>query len=49
MFSYTGGGMKDTICITAVIVIVVISVIPTTFSQEECPWGAEFIISFDEL
>ena len=47
MFCYTGGRMKDTICITAVIVIVVISGIPTTFSQEECPRGAEFIISFD--
>ena len=47
MFCYTGGRMKDTICITAVIVIVVISGIPTTFSQEECPRSAEFIISFD--
>ena len=51
MFSDTGsmkgGEMKDTICITAMIVITLTFGIPTTFGQEQCPQGAEFIISFD--
>ena len=39
-----GEGMKSKIL---VIVIALTCGIPTSFSQEECPRGAEFIISFD--
>ena len=39
-----GKGMKSKI---VVIVIALTCGIPTTFGQEECPRGAEFIISFD--
>ena len=42
-----GGGTKSKTCIAAVIVIALMSGIPTTFGQGECPQGAEFIISFD--
>jgi len=41
-----GKGMKSKI---VVIVIALTCGIPTTFGQEECPRGAEFIISFDSV
>ena len=37
------------IYIAAVVVIALISGIPVTYGQEDCPEGAEFIISFDNI
>ena len=46
----TGGAMKRKIIyIAAVVVIALISGIPVTYGQENCPEGAEFIISFDTV
>ena len=48
VFSNTGGKMKHTIlCIAAVVVIALITGIPIAYGQEDCPQGAEFIISHD--
>lgn len=48
MLSDTGGEMKGKICITAVLAIVLICGIPTTFGQQ-CTPGAEFIITYDNV
>ena len=48
MFSDTGGEMKGEICITAILGIVLICSIPTTFGQQ-CTLGAEFIITYDNI
>ena len=48
--SNTGGAMKcKIIYIAAVVVIALISGIPIAYGQEDCPQGAEFIISFDNI
>ena len=46
-----GGRLKGKTCITAVIVIELVSGISTTLilDKKECPQGAEFRISFDKL
>ena len=50
VFTNTGGAMKRKIIyIAAVVVIALISGIPVTYGQENCPEGAEFIISFDTV
>ena len=47
---HTDGAMKRKIIyIAAVVVIALISCIPIAYGQEDCPEGAEFIISFDNV
>ena len=47
---HAGGAMKcKIIYIAAVVVIALMSGIPITYGQEDCPEGAEFIISFDNI
>ena len=47
---HVGGAMKcKIIYIAAVVVIALISGIPIAYGQEDCPDGAEFIISFDNI